>query len=355
MHLHLDRRSRRNILVDRMSRSVVRSSVLLWAALLVGFSLRAQCQGAQNAKREPIVAITSRSRATDPKADTVLDRRVDLRIDTSLVLIPVVVTDSRGRVVTGLERENFELLEDKVEQEIAQFSSDDVPVSVGIVFDDSGSMGDKLQTSQQAVAQFLKTANPDDEFFLIEFNDRPELTVPFTSESEKLQNRLMFTRAKGRTALLDAVYLAMHEMKKARNGRKAILLISDGGDNSSRYTEGEVRNAVLEADVQIYTIGIFGGFGTNFLTTEEMAGPDLLSDLAERTGGRHFVVSRLAELPDVAAKIGLQLRNQYVLAYKPTNNERNGKFRRVVVKLLQPAGLPRLKTSSRTGYYAPTQ
>jgi VWFA-related protein len=159
---------------------------------------------------------------------------------------------------------------------------------VGVVFDTSRSMGDNLQVSQQAVAQFLRTANPEDEFFLIEFNDRPRLTVPFTAESEKLQSRLMLTSTKGNTALLDAVYLALHEMKKARNGRKAILVISDGGDNSSRYTEGEVRNAALEADVQIYVIGIFGWLGPGFHTTEEMAGPGLMSDLAERTGGRYF-------------------------------------------------------------------
>jgi len=335
-----------------MSRGAVCFSVLFCVAQF-SYSLRAQDQGAQS-EREPTVSITSRTRTIEPGADTVVDRRVDLRIDTSLVLIPVVVTDPKGRVITGLERENFRLLEDKVEQKIAQFSREDVPVSVGVVFDTSGSMSDKLQISQLAVAQFLRTANPDDEFFLIEFNNRPKLTVPFTSESEKLQSRLMLTRAKGGTALLDAVDLAMREMKKARNGRKAILIISDGGDNSSRYTEREVRSAVIEGDVQIYAIGIFGGFGTGFLTAEEMAGPFLLSDLAERTGGRHFAGNRLAELPEVAAKIGLQLRNQYLLAYKPTNNARDGKFRRVMVKLAKPAGMPPLKTTSRTGYYAPT-
>jgi len=337
-----------------MSRGAVRSLVLFWAALFVRFSLHAQDQGGQNAKREPTVSITSRTRATERGVDTVLDHRVDLRIDTTLVLIPVVVTDPKGHVVMGLERENFQLLEDKVEQKIAQFSSEDVPVSVGVVFDNSGSMADKLQTSQKAVAKFLATANPEDEFFLIEFNDRPKLTVPFTTELEKLQSRLMFAHAKGGTALLDAVDLAMHEMKKARNERKAILIISDGGDNSSRYTESEIRKAALEADVQIYAIGIFGWRGMGSLTAEEMSGPGLLSDLAEQTGGRYFAGNKLSELPAVAVKIGLQLRNQYVLAYKPTNNAQDGKFRRVVVKLLKPARLPQLKTTSRTGYYAPT-
>ena len=167
-----------------------------------------------------------------------------------------------NRFVTGLEKEHFRLFEDKVEQDITQFSSEDAPLSVGIVFDTSGSMGSKLQKSRQAVAQFFKTANPEDEFFLVQFNDRPELVVPFTRNVEEIQNHLTFTQSKGRTALLDGVYLAMNQMKKAHNPRKAMLIISDGGDNSSRYTESEIKNAVREADVQIYAIGIFEPMGS---------------------------------------------------------------------------------------------
>lgn len=302
---------------------------------------------------QPVVSITPRQSKTSVE-ESVLDRRADIRVDTTVVLIPVSVTDPMARFVTGLERENFVLLEDRVEQEIAYFSSDDVPLSVGIVFDTSGSMGNKLQKARQALAQFLKTANPEDEFFLIQFNDRPELLVSFTTDTEQIQNRLMFLQSKGRTALLDAVYMAMNQMKKARNGRKAILIISDGGDNSSRYSESEVRNAVREADVQIYSIGIFESFGGRGRTPEELAGPGLLSEITEQTGGRDFAVDNLAELPDVAAKIGLELRNQYVLGYKPTNTSRDGKYRRVQVRL-KTAGLPPLKATSRMGYYAPTQ
>ncbi len=207
---------------------------------------------------DPKVSITPRSRtpAADPN-ESITDRRSDIRVDTTLVLIPVSVTDPMSRFVTGLDKENFKLSEDKVDQEITQFSSEDAPLSVGIVFDTSGSMGAKLQRSRQAVTQFMKTANPQDEFFLVEFNDRPELVLTFTPDTEEIQNRLTFTQAKGRTALLDGVYMAMNQMKKAHNPRKAILIISDGGDNSSRYTETEVKNAVREADVQIYAIGIF--------------------------------------------------------------------------------------------------
>jgi len=295
-----------------------------------------------------------RGRSADA-AESITDRRADLRIDTTLVLIPVAVTDPMNRFVTGLERENFKLTEDKVEQDVTQFSSEDAPLSVGIVFDTSSSMGVKLQKSRQAVTQFMKTANPQDEFFLIQFADRPELIQGFTKETEEVQNRLMFTEAKGRTSLLDGVYMAMAQMKKAHNPRKAILIISDGGDNSSRYSEKEVRNAVREADVQIYAIGIFEQAMSRGRTVEELNGPNLLAEITDQTGGRHFAVDNLAELPDVAAKIGIELRNQYVLGYVPKNVTRDGKYRRVQVKLVKTTGLPPLRAMFRTGYYAPTQ
>jgi VWFA-related protein len=305
--------------------------------------------------QEP-VSITPRIRGTAPQpSETVIDRSANIRVDTTLVLIPVTVTDPLSRFVTGLDKENFKLTENGVEQVISQFSSEDAPLSIGLVFDTSGSMGSKLQKSRQAVAQFLKTANPEDEFFLIQFNDRPEMVVGFTPDTEEIQNRLTFTQAKGRTALLDGVYMAMNQMKKARNPRKAILIISDGGDNSSRYTESEVKNAVREADVQIYAIGIFEPIASRGRTPEEMTGPALLGEITEQTGGRHFAVDNLAELPDVAAKIGIELRNEYVLGYNPKNVNRDGKYRRVQVKLTKTTGLPQLKASFRTGYYAPTQ
>ncbi len=305
---------------------------------------------------EPTVNITPRVRGRGPEQpDTIADRRADIRIDTTLVLIPVAVTDPMARFVTGLERDNFKIYEDKIEQQITQFSSEDAPLSVGIVFDTSGSMGAKLIRSREAVTQFMKTANPQDEFFLVVFNDRPELVQSFTKETEEIQNRLTFTQAKGRTALLDGVYMAMSQMKKARNPRKAILIISDGGDNSSRYTETEVKNAVREADVQIYAIGIFEPVSSRGRTIEEMNGPGLLSEIAEQTGGRHFSVDNLAELPDVAAKIGIELRNEYVVGYSPKNATRDGKYRRVQVKLVKTTGLPPLKAMFRTGYYAPLQ
>ncbi|MFN0164799.1 MAG: VWA domain-containing protein [Bryobacteraceae bacterium] len=281
--------------------------------------------------------------------------RSNIRVDANLVLINVTVTDPLNRFVTGLDKENFRLFEDKSEQSVSHFASEDAPLSVGLVFDTSGSMGSKLGKSRQAVAQFFKTANPEDEFFLVQFNDRPEIAFNFTHSVEEIQNKLTFTQAKGRTALLDGVYLALHTMKKARNTRKALIIVSDGGDNSSRYTESEIKKLVREADVQIYAIGIFEPAASRGRTAEELSGPGLLSEITEQTGGRHFAVENLNELPDVAAKIGIELRNQYILGYSPTNQERNGKYRRVQVKLVQPRGLPPLRAFWRLGYYAPSQ
>jgi Ca-activated chloride channel homolog len=279
----------------------------------------------------------------------------NIRVESTLVLIPVTVTDPLNRFVTGLEKENFKLTEDKLPQDITQFSSEDAPLSVGVVFDCSGSMGHKLDKSRQAVAQFFKLANPEDEFFLVQFNDSANLIQPFTRNLEEIQNKLAFTQSKGRTAMLDAVYMAVHEMKKAKNPRKALLLISDGGDNSSRYSETEIKNLVKEADVQIYAIGIYESAGGRNRTPEETSGPALLTEIAEQTGGRQYQVDNLNELPDVAAKIGIELRNQYILGYAPKNLSRDGKYRRVQVKLVQPHGMPILRPFWKQGYYAPTQ
>jgi Ca-activated chloride channel homolog len=292
---------------------------------------------------------------TKPGEKTEPRPRSNIRVDSTLVLIPVTVTDPLNRFVTGLEKENFKLTEDKLPQEITQFSSEDAPLSVGVVFDCSGSMGHKLDKSRQAVAQFFKLANPEDEFFLVQFNDSANLIQPFTRNLEEIQNKLAFTQSKGRTALLDAVYMALHEMKKAKNPRKALLLISDGGDNSSRYSEAEIKALVKEADVQIYAIGIYESAGGRSRTPEETSGPALLTEIAEQTGGRQYQVDNLNELPDVAAKIGVELRNQYILGYSPKNLSRDGKYRRVQVRLVQPHGMPLLRPFWKQGYYAPAQ
>lgn len=324
----------------------------LGAALLFA----ALANAGDDQKSGPPAKVTIQPRAK-PEAEPDKPRTSSLRVDTTIVQIPVTVTDPLNRFVTGLDKEHFRVFEDKIEQKLTYFSSEDAPVSIGIVFDHSGSMGSKLQQSRLAVAQLMKTANPEDEFFLVQFNDRPEIVVGFTHESEEIQNRLTFVQSKGRTALLDSIYLAINQMRKdpKHNPRKALVIISDGGDNSSRYTESEIKNLVREADVQIYAIGIFEPLGSRSRTAEEMAGPGLLSQLAEQTGGRAFAVDNLSELPDIAAKIGIELHNQYVLGYAPSNRERDGKYRHVQVKLVQPRGLPPLRAFWRLGYYAPTQ
>ena len=276
-------------------------------------------------------------------------------VDSTLVLIPVTVTDRLNRFVLGLRQQDFHLLEDGIEQTIAHFSGEDVPLSVGLVFDMSGSMGDKLRTSRQAVVQFLKTMNPQDEAFLVEFSDRAELAVGFSSRMEVIENKLMSARPGGLTAMLDAGELALHEMEKAKNPRKAVLIISDGGDNNSRYSADDLESLVREADVQIYAMGVFEPSIFPALTREEVSGPRLLSELAEQTGGRAFSAADPNDLPGVAARIGIELRNQYVLAYSPKNQNKDGKYRRVEVKVSETAGIPSLKVRWRSGYYAPSQ
>lgn len=288
------------------------------------------------------------------KAAVEIRPNTTLRIDSNLVLVPVSVCDPNNRPVTGLEREHFKVFDDHVEQTVTQFAMEDEPVAVGLVFDISGSMGAKLRLSRLAAAQFFQTANPEDEFFLVEFNDQPKMMVPLTRDVEEIQNQLTFAQSKGRTALLDAIMLAMHEMKRSKLTRKALLIISDGGDNSSRYTESEVRNAVRESDVLIYAIGIFEPYGSRGRSPEESAGPGLLSDIAEQTGGRHYPADA-NELPDIATKIGLELRNRYVLGYTPASSMRDGRYHRVDVKLVPPRGLPKLSAHWRTGYFAPAE
>ena len=292
-----------------------------------------------------------------PGEEAIPAAKANIRVDTNVVLVPVTVTDPLNRFVTGLDQDVFEVYEDKVRQTIVSFGSEDAPLSIGIVFDKSGSMSNKMERSRLSVAEFFKTANPEDEAFLVEFNDRPELAVPLTRNLEDIQNRLTFTESKGRTALLDGIYLALSTMKKAHNPRKALIVISDGGDNSSRYTETEVKNLVREADVQIYGIGIYESGANRGRTPEELSGPELLRNLTEPTGGRHFVVDNLGDLPDVAAKIGTELHNQYVVGYTPSNQARDGKYRKIQVKIVPPpkSGLPALHAFWRTGYFAPTQ
>ncbi len=275
-----------------------------------------------------------------------------MKVDVDLVLVPVTVTDPMNRLVTGLDKDNFELYEGSDKQQVMHFSSEDAPISLGVIFDMSGSMSNKIDKSREAVVEFFRTANPQDEFFMVTFNEKPELLQDFTSSVEDIQAKLPLVAPKGRTALMDAIYMGLHRMKKAHNAKKALLIISDGGDNHSRYTESEIKSIVKEADVQIYGIGLFDSTPR---TEEERNGPMMLSEITDVTGGRTFTVDNPNELADVATKIGIELRNQYVLGYRPSKVARDGKWRKIKVKLVPPKGLPPLRVYAKTGYYAPAQ
>jgi Ca-activated chloride channel family protein len=325
--------------------AIVRCRLLLFpvfcAALLV-------CSWQSHSTRATAQSIPSAT-ASQPGGD------VNIRVNTTLVLIPVTITDSLNRFVLGLDKQDFRVFEDGAEQNVKQFAGEDAPLSIGLLVDTSGSMGSKIDISRQAVAQFLKTMNAQDEAFLVEFSDRAELAIGFTAHSDEILNKLNSVESQGLTALLDAVYMGLREMKKAKNPRKALLIISDGGDNNSRYTAAEIKNLVREADVQIYAMGVFEPFPYLRLTGAELSGPRLLSQISEQTGGRAFAAANDGALPGVATRIGIELRNQYVLAYSPANQNRDGKYRKVEVKLNQPQGLSLLKARWRLGYYAPTQ
>ena len=276
-----------------------------------------------------------------------------LHLDVDLALVNVTVTDPYNRLVTGLDPDNFRVYEDNIEQEVVTFSSEDVPISIGVIFDFSGSMANKVDKAREAALEFFKTANPQDEFFLVGFNDRARLISPFTNNVEDLQSRMLSVPAKGKTALLDAIYLGLSEMRLAGSGKRALLIISDGGDNNSRYNEKDIKRVVREADTQLYSIGIFDPFEFRSRTPEELNGPTLLNEMTELTGGRVFGVENLNDLPDIAAKIGAELRNQYILGYHPSNKAHDARWRKIKIKLRAPKGLPPLNVYAKTGYYAP--
>lgn len=294
----------------------------------------------------------------DVKHDTLgqtINQGQAIRLDVELALVNITVTDPYDRLVTGLESENFRVFEDNVEQEIVSFSSEDVPVSIGVILDFSGSMANKIGKAKLAALQFLKTANPQDEFFLVGFNDTAQLLSSFSNNVEDLQSRMLLASAKGKTALIDAIYLGISQMRAANNGKRALLIISDGGDNNSRYNEKDIKRLVREANTQLYSIGIFDRIEYRGRTLEELNGPTLLNELTELTGGRSFTVENASDLPDIATKIGAELRNQYVLGYRPSHKAHDARWRKVKVKLRTPKGLPPLTAYAKTGYYAPSR
>jgi Ca-activated chloride channel family protein len=285
-----------------------------------------------------------------PKPDAIALQK-PMQVNVSMVLVNATVTDPMNRFVTGLEKENFSVYEDKIEQSIVHFSSQDMPISIGIIFDTSGSMTSKIEKSREACIQFMKLANPEDEFFLVGFNDRVYLEQDFTSHVDDITKRVIFDKAKGQTALLDAIYFGIEKVAHGHYPRKALLIISDGGDNHSRYSEKDVKEYVKESDAQLFAIGIYNPFAD---APEEKRGPALLTELAEITGGREYTLNTVSDLEDIVTKIAIELRNEYVLGYISKNEQRDGRWRKIKVKLTPPRGLPPLSVSAKTGYYAPS-
>ncbi len=275
-----------------------------------------------------------------------------LKVDVDLVLVNATVTDSDNRSVTGLEREHFRIFEDKIVQEVTHFSNEDAPASIGLLVDVSSSMSDKISTAKDAAVAFLKTSNPQDEFFLLTFADLPKVDAEFTSDVSEIQNRLAYKVAKGATTLYDAVYLALEKMKQPQNPKKAILLITDGEDTRSRYSVINVRNAVRESDVQIYAIGIVSSYYSDF--AQGRTGRTVLEEMTEITGGKAYFPNSVYELENICTKIAIELKNQYLLGYSSTNSAKNGRWRKIKVRLNAPKGLPPLSVRAKTGYYAPT-
>jgi Ca-activated chloride channel family protein len=260
----------------------------------------------------------------------------NLKVDVDLVLVNATVTDAEERYVVGLEKQNFHVWEDKVEQQVEYFSTENAPISVGLIFDASGSMQPMLKYAQQAALAFLETADANDEYFLVEFNDKPHITVDMTKDIAKLQEHIIFIPAKGSTALYDAVYVGMEKLKKASYPKRALIAITDGDENHSRYSFSNLRDFVREQNVQIFSIGAEGG----------------INNLVESTGGYAFHGDGLA---DICQKIAIELKNEYVVGYRSTNHAKDGRWRKVQLKVDTPRGLSKLKVRAKAGYYAATQ
>jgi len=327
--------------------------------LLLWLSMQAQAQENPLGEVNTPIGTAAKSKAgpegTPDSAGTstpTARRPTAIRVDVNLVLIPLTVTDPMNRLVTGLEKENFNIYDNNQGQVIKTFSTEDAPVTIGIVFDLSGSMTSKFARARKALSEFMRTCNPQDEFFVVGFNDRPAVIVDYTSDIDDVEARMVMVKPENRTALIDAVYLGVNKLKDAKYDRKALLIISDGGDNRSRYSESELRRAVRESDVQIYSIGIFDTYAS---TIEEQTGPILLTDICELTGGRLFRISDMGDMGDIATRISAELRNEYVIGYRPSEVKHDGNWRKLKVRLLPPPGLPILDVHYRQGYYAPSQ
>ncbi len=294
----------------------------------------------------PVAAPTNASAAVG----TTVNSEEQVTVNADLVLLNVTLTDNYGRYVTGISKDAFTVLDDKEPQQITFFTDEDVPVSLGVIFDVSGSMsGDKISKAREALRRFIDTSHNSDEYFLIGFNSRAQLLLDRTRNSDALLDKLTFVQTKGQTALYDACYLGVERVAHGSHPKRAILVISDGQDNSSRYTFSELRKMLKESDVLIYAIGILDKGSPSEL---DVGGQAILDELASVSGGKAFFPNTGAEMNEIFERIAIELRHQYSLGYKPTNFTNNGRWHRLKVKVTPPRGLPHLFVRSKDGYYA---
>lgn len=274
-----------------------------------------------------------------------------IRIKTDLVTLTMTVTDQYGRYVSGLNKSAFTIKDNNQVQDITYFSDTDAPISIGILFDVSGSMSnEKIKKARKALERFITTSHPNDEYFLIAFNNRAQLLMDRTRDGEALLRQLSLVNPKNNTALYDAVYLGAERVTRGAHNKRAILIISDGQDNASRYNFGEVRRLMKESDVVTYSVGIMDK--ADAASSFGMQGQAFLDELSSVTGGKSFYPQTDIEMDEIFERIALELRNQYSIGYSPKDFQPDGKWRKVKVNIKPPRGLPRLSVRAREGYYA---
>ena len=305
--------------------------------------------------RNPIVHAIQVPSNESPGSDPALNAHTrPLRADVDLVLIPATVTDGKNRPVTDLHKQDFIVYEENELQVIRNFSTEDAPISVGLILDVSKSMSNKFETERTAVAEFFKSANPEDDYFVITLGDRPRIIADTTQSLDQIEAKLTRVIPNGNTALLDGIYLGVDKLNSAKYQRRALLIVSDGGDNHSHYTAKEIKSLVQEADVLIYSIGIFDNMPVPvFKTIEEKLGKRLLTQITEETGGRTIAADDRNKVPDIAAAISQELREQYLLGYRSSNAAHDGKWRKIKLQVSASEGVPPLHAYYKRGYIAP--
>ncbi len=291
--------------------------------------------------------------AQEPDKGKSKDSDYTLSVDVNLVLLHVSVFDEKDNLIKGLQKEDFTSYEDKVQQEISLFREEDVPVSLGLVIDNSGSMRTKRERVNRAAVTFVKTSNPEDEIFLINFNDQVYIDQEFTKNHEDLMEAFQVLDARGGTALYDAIYLSLEHIREGKEDKKALLLISDGEDRDSRYKYESVLEFARESNASIFVVGLFDKEGERSRAQKKAA--KQLKEIAEETGGKHYFPESVDEVEAICRQVAHEIRNQYSLGYRPTNAKRDGSWRTVSVKLNTNKNSKKLVARTKRGYYAPTE